>query len=580
MVNRAVRDGPPQPSAIPRAEKPARAAAEPSALAARLLGEARRLRAAGRVEDSTPLYREAVQLEPDNAVMRQEFGSVLLDCGELVEAVHNLETATRLDPKLAAAHLYLGAACSQQGRLDEAITACRAAIAIAPKSAYAHLELGNLLYLRGQNDSAAEAFEDAAKAGAGKTSGRLGAARALIARDRRDEAIALLRRARALDPTSDALLQFLAFTLMELGRLDEAEYELKKALDVSPRAARMWHALVTLRRMVPSDRPLIERMTRVLQTSGLSRNDRMLLHFALGKLHDDLSEFEVAIGHYDAGNGIRSKNLLLDRKSLTRQVDRLIALFPPGTNWEDGATESDDERAVLIVGMPRSGTTLVEQILSSHPQVAAGGELGFWHEHGEPILARGEDAFTNAVLRPLAAGYQAMLRQISPEALRVTDKDPFNFFRLGLIRRVFSRAFIIHCRRHPVGNCMSIYSTFFDSPELWFMGNREALVFYYREYERLMRHWHEVLLPERFLVVDYEKLVSDREAETRRLISFCGLEWDDACLQPERNTRAISTASIWQARQPVYRSSAERWRNYEPWLGPLAQLMPRAEVPA
>jgi tetratricopeptide (TPR) repeat protein len=577
MINRALREGPLQPPAAPLAEEPVPTPAQPSAMAARLVGEARRLCAAGRVEESIPLYHEVVLLEPDNAALRQEFGSALLDSGRFPEAVDSLATAIRLDPNLAIAHFRLGLAFSRWGRVDEAIASYHAAIAVAPKLADAHFALGSLLLLRGQSGAAAEAFDRAAEAAASSSMRRLAAARALIARDRREEGIALLRRARVLDPTSKALLNLLAYTLMEVGRLAEAEQELAKALAVNPNATSAWYELTALRKMTPSDRPLIERMTEVLHGGGLSRNDRVLLHFALGKLHDDLREFEVAISHYDAANRIRAENRLLDRNATTRKVNRQIARFPAGTDLEDTTLGCDDERPVLIVGMPRSGTTLVEQILSSHPQVAAAGELLFWGDHEQRVLTDDEADLTAAVLQPLAARYQAVLRRISAEALRVTDKNPFNFMYLGLVRLAFPRAFIIHCRRHPLDTCLSIYRTYFTSPALWFMGNREELVFYYREYERLMRHWHEVLPPERFLAVDYEKLVSNREAETRRLISFCELEWDDACLQPERNARVISTASVWQARQPVYRSSVERWRNYEPWLGALAELRPAAD---
>jgi hypothetical protein len=242
------------------------------------------------------------------------------------------------------------------------------------------------------------------------------------------------------------------------------------------------------------------------------------------------------------------------------------------------ATGVEDDRAVLIVGMPRSGTTLVEQILSSHARVAAGGELGFWGEHGTSVVAEGRDALTRERMGQLVDGYQVLLREVSPDALRVTDKYPFNFMHLGLIRMAFPRAFIIHCRRHPVDTCLSIYATYFGDRNFAFMGDRKDLPFYYREYAKVMRHWREALPDARFLEIDYEKLVSDRDAETRRLVSFCELEWDDACLHPERNRRAITTASRWQASQPVYRNSVERWRNYAPWLGAFAELMPAGEA--
>jgi hypothetical protein len=272
---------------------------------------------------------------------------------------------------------------------------------------------------------------------------------------------------------------------------------------------------------------------------------------------------------------------------------------------------------VLIIGMPRSGTTLVEQILSSHPSVAAGGELSFWSERVRQWLARSAEtggpagpALSAEQIRPpypsLAAGrdvgvrdggssdwlptrfgqveadalaqaaedYLAALRAIGPDALRVTDKAPTNFERLGPILLAVPKARVIHCRRHPVDTCLSIFFTSLKSRLAW---NRGDLVFQYRQYERLMEHWRSALPANRFTEVEYATLIADREAETRRLVAFCGLEWNNACLAPERNARVVTTASVWQARQPVYKTSLQRWRRYEPWLGELRELLPATE---
>jgi tetratricopeptide (TPR) repeat protein len=576
MVNRAVREGPQQPVAPSQPAK--QAPAQPPRELARHLNEAARLRSAGRLEEAIPPLRRAAQLAPNNASIRQDLGSVLLDCGQVAEAVDNLTAAIRIDPKLASAHYCLGVAQSRLGRVMDAIGCHRRATALAPKLADAHWELGMLLEEIHRNEEAGGAFDKAAAIAAGTARGREAAARALVARNQREEAIALLRRARALDPKAVGLIHLLAHTLIAEGRMAEAEQELMAALDANPRSAGAWYELSTMRKMTPNDRPLIERMTAVLRAGRLNLHEQALLHFALGKMHDDLREFEAAIGHFDLGNRIRAGSSRLDRKMISRTIDRRME-FVCGVGAGTGdAPASGEERPVFIVGMPRSGTTLAEQILSSHPLVAAGGELGFWSEHAQAALDGDADALGPDTLRGLAGDYLAVLRDISPDAARVTDKNPFNFSHLGLLRRMFPRAFIIHCRRHPVDTCLSMYFTYFQAVTLSYVGNRADLVFYYREYERLMEHWRKALPPDRFMEIDYEKLVSDREAETRRLISFCELPWDDACLRPERNTRTVATASVWQARQPVYRSSMERWRNYEPWLGPFAELMQPAEA--
>jgi hypothetical protein len=276
--------------------------------------------------------------------------------------------------------------------------------------------------------------------------------------------------------------------------------------------------------------------------------------------------------HFDAANRIRSAAAGLDRATLAAQTGRVIATTPPGYLDRRPDLGVADETPILIVGMPRSGTTLVEQILSSHPDVAPGGELSFWHDrNGAGARVFGADARPEAVRR-LADDYLAVLHAVSPTAARVTDKMPFNFGLLGMIRQVFPRATIVHCRRHPIDTCLSIFATDFEAT-IDFAGDRGSLVFFYRQYQRLMAHWREVLPPDRFIEVDYEALVADPAPLTRRLVANCGLQWNDACLAPHRNQRRITTASVWQARQPIYRTSVERWKRYEPWLGELRQLL-------
>lgn len=231
---------------------------------------------------------------------------------------------------------------------------------------------------------------------------------------------------------------------------------------------------------------------------------------------------------------------------------------------------------LFIVGMPRSGTTLVEQILSSHPEIAAGDELAFWGDRAHTYRMSAAGQIDPAWVGTAARDYQALLRGISSTARRVTDKRPQNLNVLALIHTVFPHARIIHCQRHPVDTCLSIYfQNFTRKMDFAFDLNDHAA--YYRQYLRLMAHWRTVIPADRFLEVQYEDLVSDPEPISRKMIEFCGLDWDDVCLHPERNRRTVRTASVWQARQPVYRASVARWRNYEPWLGPLRELLPEAD---
>jgi len=299
----------------------------------------------------------------------------------------------------------------------------------------------------------------------------------------------------------------------------------------------------------------------------------MILHFSLGKALDDLKDYEAAMEHFDAANRLRHRTAKLDRARLVEQFDNLIARFTPEYFAGHAALGCADETPLLVLGMPRSGTTLTEQIISSHPAVVGGGELPFWLDAGPAWDAGGLGSFTVGNARRVAEDYLALLRGLGPDAARITDKMPPNFMWIGLIHMIFPKARIIHCKRNPIDICLSIYSTYFTA-RMDFAASRGDLVFFYRQYERLMEHWRNVLPPEVYCETVYEDLIADRETRSRELIAFSGLEWNEACLVPEQNERAVRTASVWQARQPVYKTPVARWRRYEPWLGELRELVP------
>jgi hypothetical protein len=274
--------------------------------------------------------------------------------------------------------------------------------------------------------------------------------------------------------------------------------------------------------------------------------------------------------HFDAADVVRRGSVPFDSSAFSSEIDRLIARCSP--DWIARAPEfgNRDATPVLIIGMPRSGTTLVEQIISMHPEVGAGDELNFWNERGAAWHGTGGNE--NSFVAKAAKDYLGVLRTIAPTKARVTDKMPFNFLWAGLIHMTFSRSTIIHCRRAAVDTALSIHQTHFH-PGLAFPTGGAELVSYFRDYQRLTDHWRSVLPADRFVEVDYEDLTSTPEPVIRRIIAACGLAWHDDCLRPESNPRAVKTPSKWQTRQPIYRTSVARWRRYESWLGPLRALV-------
>ncbi|MDR3533267.1 MAG: sulfotransferase [Rhodopila sp.] len=526
----------------------------------------------GKHDQAIAAFRRSIDLDPTVASVRHDLGFVCLEAGRLDEAAEALTHAVRLAPNLASAHLNLATALDHLGRIPEARAAYEAVIRLMPGNHVVRSRLGQIYLGQGLRLEAATAWRAAAAAAGPSVQATIYNAQAEKIAGRPVEAEALLRAAIAADPNGADAHIALGQSLAETGRSQEAGASFETGLALDPRQVNAWYPLAMTRKFTGADQPLIDRMLACLAHPRLTPALRKSVHFALGKVHDDLGDYALAMHHFDAANQVRGMAGRLDRALLARQTAQVIAQAPPGFLERRQDLGVEDATPILIVGMPRSGTTLVEQILSSHPDVAAGGELGFWHEGKRGAVGTFDAMAKPDVAHRLAGDYLAVLRAISPASARVTDKMPFNFARLGLIRQLFPRATIVHCRRHPVDVCLSIFTTNFES-SFDFASDRGSLAFFYGEYRKLMAHWRHVLPSDRFIEVQYEDLVADPEPLTRRLIEACGLEWNDACLAPHLNQRQIATASLWQARQPIYRTSVARWRRYEPWLGELRSLM-------
>ncbi|HSY46824.1 MAG TPA: sulfotransferase [Steroidobacteraceae bacterium] len=534
------------------------------------------LRSEGRHDAAIAAAKQALRLKPEDAGNHNDLGLCYLAAGRVPLAIKELTRALALKPDAPMFHHNLGLALQQQSRDFEAIAAFRRAVALDGDNTEAHAHLGQLLYQHGQPQEATQCYERAAALQPNRAVAAVQTAEALVQQGRTADAESCLRTTLAADPQADLVHQVLGVLLQRLGRFAEARASLERAIELQPRRISAYASLVRGQRIGAADAPLVAAMQRLVHEPTLPARDRSSLHFALGKACDDLGDYKAAIGHFDRANEIESEWMRaagrwFDRRARAAFVDQMIASFPPGRGAR-AVGGSRSELPALIVGMPRSGTTLVEQILSNHRDIGAAGELSYWTDWpvaGTPIGAPPDDARG----RELAESYLALLRKAAPDARRVTDKMPVNFLVLGLIHRLLPAARIIHCRRHPVDTCLSIYSTPVGNP-LDFAHDRSHLVFYYEQYLRLMAHWRVVIPAGQLLEIDYERLVSEPEEVTRRLVAFCGLEWDAACLEHERSEHLIMTPSVWQARQPVYRDALERWRRYEPWLGAFRRLLP------
>ncbi|MDE2255966.1 MAG: tetratricopeptide repeat protein [Betaproteobacteria bacterium] len=539
-----------------------------------------------RHEEAAQAYRAALRARPDYPEAYLSLSKTLQALGRFEEAVAVCHTALSLNPQnLSNAYINLGNALLCLGRHEEAVQAFQAAVDAKPESAEAHCNLGTALGMLGMMHEAVPHYEAALRLQPDLLKAKVALADAWWQMPgRSQDALVFFQTLHAEQPGNAHVAVHLADVLEKFGRFQEAADVLRPLLGENmsyPRFITLY-ALV-LSRLGESQQgiALLGQWLNSEEGRRTPLERRIAAHFLLGDIHDRLKHYDQAFLHYSTGN--RLKPARFDMAKHTQIMDQVIAIFSAGFMAKAPRSGRSEPLPVFIVGMPRSGTSLVEQILASHPQVYGAGELpdlagiaGHLHERmgsSEPYPAC-IPGVSVAVLDELAAGYLAQLRTLDPQAARVTDKMPHNFLRLGLVALLFPGARVIHCRRDPVDTCLSIYFHNFNNQHAYAY-DLTHLGLYYREYERLMAHWTAVLdIP--ILELRYEDLVSDPESKTRELIAFCGLEWDDVCLNFHASERFVSTPSYNQVRQPIYKKSVARWRGYEKHLGELLAALGRS----
>ncbi len=537
-----------------------------------LLALATKFLRVGRPADAIAPLRDAAVLEPNNAMIHHDLGLAWLEVGGAREAIAALQKAIANDLRYTDAHFRMGIALEKLGDMRGALAAYDRTTKLLPSSTEAWFRAGALVYTMGHRDQAIACFQRAAVTGGRSAFGRLGKARALVIENCNQEAEQVLREMLVADPENAMAYDLLGSVLSELGRFEEARACFERTIAIAPMLAGSYYDLVRCRPVTSNDNGLLKEMQACLATPGLEMQQRLRVHLAIGKAAEDLGEYSLAMQYFDAADTVRRDSRQFDSAAFSREIDRMIVRFTSEFIGWFSEFGSSDATPVLIIGMPRSGTTLVEQIVSMHPRVGGGGELNFWNERGAAWLHTVSAGEEKPFIAKAEMDYLGVLRAIGPESVRVTDKMPFNFLWAGLIHIAFPNATIIHCRRAAVDTALSIHQTFFH-PALAFPTGGPELVAYFHDYERLIDHWRKVLPANRFIEVEYEDLTHAPEPVIRRIIAACELEWDDACLRPESNPRAVKTPSKWQTRQPIYRTCVARWRRYDEWLGPLRALV-------
>lgn len=529
-----------------------------------------------RLDEAADAYRQAVALNPDYAEAHNNLGSVLKAQGLAEQAEAAYLAALRSRPDYGLAHYNLACTYMDLGRVDAAAQAYTKTIELEPDNAKAYNDLGMVLLSQGRAQSAADAFSNAIHHDPEWADAHSNLGLALGALGRLDDAIKAHQAALRLEPDFAVAHNNLGLAYMDKGDIEAAQRCYRKALELDPKLAQAYYNIAGTRRFGADDEAEIERMTAQLGAPGLPDEALANLHFALGKVLDDRGSYDAAFEHYRQANRLKRKAGAFDAERHVAWVSQMIDIFDAALFERCGGFGDDSELPVFIVGMPRSGTTLVEQIISSHPQAYGADELTLMKEISARLPAKLHTDLTYPECMPLmnpevarssAAEYLTHLVDLGGDAIRVMDKMPTNFLHLGLIAVLLPRARVVHCRRDPLDVCLSNYFQQFAHGHFYSYDLADIAV-YYREYRRLMGHWREVL-PIDIFELQYEELVADQETISQRLIDYCGLPWDERCIEFHRAKRAVRTASNWQVRQPIYKRSSKRWKNYERSLGQL-----------
>jgi tetratricopeptide (TPR) repeat protein len=529
----------------------------------------------GRRADAVAIYEDVAGRAADDVAVHIELGRLCLELGAPDEAGKHYAVAVEKQPDNAHFLGYLAVARQQAWQAEEAYELFRKAAAIDPDIFEVMHGLG--VYFMGRSDylEAREYLERALKLRQNDAGLLANLATTLMHLDEHERALKFAEKALRLDPTHPNTHYAVGNILTQLGRTDDAIRHFENTIRRHPTFGAAYDIYVRTKKFSHEDKAFIDKTEKILQR-GMPSNERICLHYALGKVYDDCGEWDKAFDHYSQGNLLKRKPFDLKRERRTfKQMKKVY------TSSSLAAYRSLGNPAavpVFIVGMPRSGTTLMERMIASHPDGAAAGELSEMSRIAQvlssPATPRQFAATTRANLTAdnvalNADEYLRVLRQGRERAGRIVDKQPFNYYHLGQISVLFPNATIIHAIRHPLDVCLSCH--FQNFTNIRWANDLGSIAAVYRLYREFVDYWRQVLPTGKIVDVVYEALVEDPETQGKRLLEACGLRWDASLLEFYRQKGVVRTASLGQVRQPIYRSSRMRWKNYAAHLTDLAR---------
>jgi len=528
---------------------------------------------------------DPIKTNPQDAARRHyDEGMALVNSGNEQAAHKSFMRAVELDDSLAIAHYQLGNCLRRSGEPAAAEQPLKTAIARDVSLRQAYISLAYLYLSQGKRDLASTTLEALASAHPADMPLQHQVAGLLAGIGCHAQAVTLYEACLRRHPRSSQTRLQLGQSLQKLGRFADAAQAYLAAIEADPNSDAAYLLLAHTRRTQPTDSPMIRRFETALSNPKSSEETIKCIHFSLGKMYDDLGNHKEAFAHFRAANDLQHRRIQFDRQALVAYVVSVKRVFNREFFQSQPTVNPSSPMPVFIVGMLRSGTTLVERILASHPQVFGLGETELVDKMAEGLAnhlgAPYPDCITsldNTLATTVATELSAQWPVEARAATHVVDKNPLNFMHLGLIACVFPGAPILHCVRDPLDTCLSIYFQYFAHSRNNYAYDLDDIGFFYAQYMDLMRHWRTVLtIP--IYEIHYEELVKDPEKDSRALLSAIGLPWHPGCLEPDKHTATISTASLWQARQPIYTSAVGRWHHYSSRLDALRNALKAADV--
>ena len=518
----------------------------------------------GRLDEAEASYTQAIVLKPDYALAHSNLGITLNELGRLHEAEASLTQAITLKPDYAKAHFNLGNTLHELGKLEEAEASLREAIVLKPDHAKAHFNLGNALQELGRLDEAEASYKQAIKIKPDYAEAYCNIGNSLSDRGDSVAAIDSYKKALKIKPDYAEAYCNIGNSLSEEGDSVSAIDSYKQALKIKPDHAEV-HRLLTSITKYEEQTPHVVQMQNLHQDKSITEEQRCHLSFALAKVFEDLNDLDQSFSYLALGNSLRKNQLNYNIEKDIKLFGLLKNTYPILKNLVPQTLEvSGDIRLIFILGMPRSGTTLVEQIVSSHSKVTGAGELNYVGEFGVEYTT-GLTKVNSETILGFKNRYLGAIEKHANGKLIMTDKMPQNFQYIGLIFSAFPNAKVIHVNRDRPATCWSNYKQYFAFKGLGYSYNLDDMVTYYGLYKDLMQFW-QGHYGDRIYNLDYDRLTTNQEKETRTLLQYLGLLWEEACISPQNNKRSVRTASQQQVRQKVYQGSSQDWRKFEPYL--------------